>query len=136
MALMEWSARESVGLKSIDDQHAVFIAMLNELHSALMKGELQSVTGPLLGRLVDFSKEHFSDEEKLMGANRYPELARHRDKHTELTEQLAEFVARYERSDRTMYLPMLHFLRDWLNQHLQEEDQKFASWFKMEGSGD
>jgi hemerythrin len=133
MALLEWHAADAVGLREIDDQHAVFIGILNELHSAALSGQLPSVTGPLLTRLMAFAEKHFSDEEKLMKSNRYPGLALHRAKHSELSGQLAEFAARYDRHDRTMYLPMLHFLRDWLNEHLKDEDKKFAAWFKMEG---
>ena len=56
MALMTWKNRYSVGVKTLDSQPAVLIGILNDLHAAMMKGQAQSLTGPLLRKLVDYTQ--------------------------------------------------------------------------------
>ena len=39
MALLTWSSKYSVGVQSMDSQHTVLFGILNDLHTAMMKGE-------------------------------------------------------------------------------------------------
>lgn len=133
MALLSWSNKYSVGVKEVDDQHATFIGILNELHAAMMRGQAQSIAGPLLNKLQSYAREHFSTEERLMETAKYPGLAKHRQQHVELTSKIAEYAACWEKNDNTVFLPLLHFLRDWISGHLLEEDKAFTSWEKERG---
>ena len=133
MALMTWSSKYSVGVVALDSQHQALMKVLNELHAASMKGEAQKVAGPLLRQLVSLANEHFETEEKLMESTGYPGLAEHRAKHRELTGKIAEFVARHEKGDTTMYTQLLYFMRDWLNKHMQSEDHEYAPWLSAHG---
>jgi hemerythrin len=56
----------------------------------------------------------------------FPGLAAHHAKHKELAGKLAEFVARHEKRDATVYAQLLYFTRDWLTKHMQTEDQEYA----------
>jgi len=109
------------------------MAALNELHAAMMKGQAQGATGPLLNKLMDYTRDHFSTEERLMAESKYAGLAEHRGKHQELTRKVREFVARYQKGDQAMYLPLLEFLRDWLATHIQREDRDFGPWMNAQG---
>ena len=97
MALLTWSEKYSVGVKKIDEQHTALVGTLNELHAAMLKGQAASVTGNLLRKLVEYTRNHFAAEEALMSRTGYPGLESHRTHHHELTRQVGEFVARYER---------------------------------------
>jgi len=133
MALLTWNDRYSVGVKNLDDQHAVLVETLNELHEAMMKGKAKEITGVMLGKLVDYTRVHFSSEEQMMKAARFPGLAAHRAKHQELTRQVGEFVGRYERGEITLNLQLLNFLRDWLSNHILKEDQEYGPWLNSHG---
>ncbi len=133
MALMTWSSKYSVGVEALDNQHKALMNVLNELHAASMRGRAQEVAGPLLRQIVSESSEHFAAEERLMESTGYPGLAGHRAKHRKLTGKVAEFVARHERGDTAVYVQLLYFLRDWLNQHIQTEDQEYVPSFKAHG---
>lgn len=133
MALSGWNSSFSVGVKSIDDQHAALFRMLNELHSAMMKAEGRNMTGDLLKKLVKYTQEHFSFEEKMMAQANYPELSGHRAHHRDLTKQVQEFLVRYERGDRTINIELLHFLSDWLTRHIQLEDKQYGPWMNRHG---
>jgi hemerythrin-like metal-binding protein len=68
-----------------------------------------------------------------MESIRFSGLAAHRAKHQELTGKLAEFVARHEKRDTTVYTQLLYFIRDWLTKHMQTEDQEYANRLSAHG---
>ena len=130
---MTWSDKFSVGVQSIDDQHAGLVETLNELHDGMMKGHANAVTGKLLHTLVDYTREHFAAEEMLMASTKYPQLPRHCEKHRELTRQVEEFVGRYERGEIRINLQLLNFLSDWLSTHILKEDHAYGPWLNDHG---
>jgi hemerythrin len=133
MALFTWSDKYAVGVKSLDDQHKGLVAILNDLHAAMMKGQAQSITGPLLKKLVGYTHDHFATEERLLGLSKYPTLPQHTVIHRELTKQVGEFVGKYERGEVTVNLALLTFLRDWLATHIQKEDKEYGPWLNQHG---
>lgn len=84
------------------------------------------MTGDLLHKLVKYTRDHFTAEEALMAAAGYTGLAQHRLKHRELMKQVGDFVARFERGESNLNLPLLNFLRDWLTNHIQQEDKLYG----------
>lgn len=133
MAFLNWSDKLSVGVKSLDDQHIVLVQTLNELHAAMMKGQARVVTGPLLQKLVAYTRDHFATEEAAMAGVAYPALAQHRAQHRDLTKQVEDYVTRFEKGDITVSVPLLNFLSDWLTKHIQGEDQLYGPWLNSHG---
>ncbi len=130
---MTWNTNFSVGVETLDGQHTGLFGIVNELHAATMAGQAQNVTGSLLKKLVRYTRDHFSFEEKMMAATNYPGLARHRTHHTGLTKQVDEFMARYERGDGSVNIHLLRFLGDWLTKHIQHEDKEYGPWLIRRG---
>ena len=133
MALMTWNDSFSVGVQTIDSQHKVLFDIMNELHSAMMAGEARKVTGPLLGKLLEYTKTHFSTEEQMMTATEFPGLAAHKVQHGELIKQVNDYVARHEKGEVALNLHLLNFLRDWLTTHIHKEDMEYSPWLKEHG---
>jgi hemerythrin len=130
---MTWSEKYSVGVKTLDSQHTVLFDILNDLHAAMMKGEAQSMTGPLLRKLVKYTHEHFSAEEKMLEAAKYPRLTEHRAKHQDLIKQVEDYSARFEWGEITLNMHLMEFLRDWLSNHILKVDHEYAPWLKEHG---
>jgi hemerythrin-like metal-binding protein len=63
-----------------------------------------------------------------MAATDYPALVQHRAKHRNFVRQVQQYLARCKTGDKTMHLPLLNFIRDWLTNHIQEEDREYAPW--------
>ena len=133
MALMTWRDQYSVGVETLDNQHKAILRILNEIHAASLRGKAKEVAGPLLSQLVCLAGEHFSAEERLMESTGFPGLAGHRAEHQVLVGKLREFVSRHEKGDAAVHTQLLHFLRDWLNKHMQSEDQEYARWVGAHG---
>jgi hemerythrin-like metal-binding protein len=126
MSFMTWNDSYSVGVKTIDQQHAGLFAMVNELHTAMMNGEAKSAVGPLLDKLVKYTLEHFAYEEGMLETARYPSFAAHRAHHVDLTRQVKDFMARNQHGDGTVNIELLQFLSDWLTKHIQREDKQYS----------
>jgi hemerythrin len=133
MALMTWDEKLSVGVPSMDAQHVVLIETLNELHGAMMKGDARNVTGPLLRNLLAYTRNHFSAEEAMLATASYPELVKHKLLHHDLTEKVEGFLARFEKGELGLNLHLLHFLRDWLANHIQKVDRSYRPWITEHG---
>ena len=133
MALLTWNSKYSVGVKTLDSQHTILFGLLNDLHAAMMKGQAQSLTGPLLHKLVEYTHTHFSAEEQMMAGAKYPGLATHRIKHRDLIKQVEEYAARIDKGEITLNLHLLNFLRDWLSNHIQITDHEYGPWLNEHG---
>lgn len=133
MALIVWSDKLSVGIRSIDAQHGILVDTVNELHDAMLKGQARSVTEPLLRNLVAYTRDHFSAEEALMAKANYPDLDQHRAKHRALTQKVESYIERFARGDITLSVHLLNFLRDWLTNHIQREDRAYSPCMNSSG---
>ena len=133
MALVAWSDKLSVGVKSIDEQHTILFNTINDLHAAMMKGQSKAVVGDLLRTLLSYTRFHFDAEEAMMAKANYPSLPTHRIKHRELTKQVESFVARYEKGDITVSNHLLSFLSDWLTNHIQGADKEYVPFMNEHG---
>jgi len=133
MALMAWNESYSVGVMTIDSQHKGLFEMVNELHTAMMQGKGQAVTGPLLKKLMQYTREHFSAEEKMLETAKYPGLAGHRTLHRDMTKEVDDLIARYERGEGSINVELLQFLSNWLTKHIQGVDKGYAPWLNQHG---
>jgi hemerythrin-like metal-binding protein len=133
MALMTFGKNYSVGVQAVDDQHKVLFDIVNELHAAMLKGQAQSLTGPLLKKLAEYTHNHFTAEESKMASVKYPGLADHKLKHRELIKQVEDYLVRFDKGEITLNLHLLNFLRDWLVNHIQKVDKEYGPWLNEHG---
>lgn len=133
MALLTWNSSYSVGVKSIDSQHTVLFDTLNDLHGAMMTGQASTLTGPILKKLITYTREHFAAEEAMLANTKYPGLAEHKVKHRDLIKQVEDYSARFDRGEITLNLHLLNFLRDWLTNHIQKVDHEYGPWLNKNG---
>jgi len=65
MAKILWSADYSVQSKYLDLQHQNLLMILNEFNEAVGQGQGKVVAFSILNKLVQYTEDHFRDEEKL-----------------------------------------------------------------------
>lgn len=133
MPLIHWNDTLSVGIKTIDAQHKVLVDTLNELHDAMLAGKAKALTGPILQKLLRYTRDHFYAEEAMMATSSYEGLAQHKVRHRDLTQQVEGYVTRFEHGESTLNLHLMHFLRDWLTQHIQKEDRAYTPAMQARG---
>ena len=132
---MEWSPRLSVKVKKFDDQHKKLVDLVNQLHDAMKAGQGNAALGTTLQSLISYTATHFKDEEQMMQANGYPELAKHKAEHEKLVTQVLDLQKKFQEQAGGGILTMtvMSFLKDWLVNHIQGVDQKYGVFLNAKG---
>lgn len=133
MALLTWNHASSVGVRALDDQHGILMDTMNELRLAMTRGADREQMNELLGRLIEFLRMHFWNEEQLMEQTGFPGLAEHRSEHEKLLTQLRESARRAQRNENVGMRPLLSFLRDWYSEHIEGPDHEYGPWLNEHG---
>ncbi|MDD5285048.1 MAG: bacteriohemerythrin [Desulfuromonadaceae bacterium] len=133
MSVIEWQPAFSVLVSRFDEQHKGLINLINDLHSAMQRGEGQVILGNIFNSLVDYTKNHFADEERLMEANGYPDISRQKNSHDLLLKRVVELQGEFVKGNSVLSVTVLNFLRDWLTNHIQGEDKMYGRFFNDRG---
>lgn len=89
--------------------------------------------GGVFQSLVDYTETHFADEERMMEANGYPDILRHKAAHKYLICRVIELKKEFLEGNGVLSVSVLNFLRDWLTTHIQGEDKKYGIFFNNKG---
>jgi hemerythrin len=124
--MFEWKPEYTVNIGSIDAQHQNLFAIGRELYAAMSSGQGKAVIGRILDRLVQYTVVHFAHEERLLKANDYPDFDKHKAEHEALVKQVLAFQQDFEGGRATIAVPVLQFLKDWLDKHIRVSDHAYA----------
>ena len=122
----EWNENLSVGVPSIDRQHKVLIGLINDLHTAIEAGKGASEAKNILKQLINYAKAHFIYEESLFMRYDYVATHEHLASHRNIEAQLAELKEKSNSSDFNLSEELMHFLKNWLNNHILKEDMGYS----------
>jgi hemerythrin len=134
MAFFEWNESLNVGVDSINEQHKKLVAMVNDLHDAMQKGQAASVLGKTLDGLVNYTKTHFAYEEKLFADTGYADAAAHKLEHDKLTATVVSVQQKYNGgAGDSLSGSVMDFLKSWLVEHIQGTDRKYGPHLQAKG---
>ena len=129
---MPWTPDLSVGVEQIDNQHKMWFEKAEKLFQAGKEHRTKEYLGELLGFLDDYTKQHFSDEERYMLSIQYPEYEAQKKAHTAFIGQLAKLRSDYETSGGNILviLNANQMVVDWLTKHISNMDKKIGQFAK------
>lgn len=130
MAFIEWTEKNEVGIRQVDEQHRELFALLNRLHAATVEGQEQSMLVGILNELVDYTVYHFDVEEGLMTKHEYPDYDAHKAEHDKLTTQAVDLQRQFQDGSATISFELLDFLHDWLMDHTMDTDRKMGAFMQ------
>ena len=134
MALFDWNDSYSVGVRALDDDHKKLIAIVNELHDGILAGHTREALGPVLDKLVQYTKSHFNHEEMLFDRTKYPDSGPHKKEHADLLKKAGELQSRYKDGATSMLsLETMGFLKNWLSHHINGIDKAYTSHLHKHG---
>lgn len=133
MPLIEWNESFSVGISEIDSQHKILIGYINDLHAAMSQGKARSLLKPLLAQLANYTEMHFSNEERYMKQWNYLRYVHHKAAHDGFVKKVGEFKTDVEAGQLLTSIEILTFLKNWLIEHIQGTDKKYAPLFIAHG---
>ena len=129
--MFEWKDEFSIQMPHIDKQHQELFRLAENLYRAMSAGQGKEALEATLDRLITYTEEHFAAEERLMRLNDYTAQARHKAEHQELTRQVRQFQSDFKHGRTTMAVPVLQFLRTWLEQHIKGSDMQLAAFVRQ-----
>lgn len=133
MAFLEWSSAVDVSVEKFNTQHMGLMDLINALHDAMVKGKGKDLLENTLSSLVDYTKNHFKDEETAMEKYAYPGFIAHRLEHRKLTDQVLEFQKKYQSGEKYISIEILNFLKEWLINHIMGTDKQYGAYFQEKG---
>jgi hemerythrin-like metal-binding protein len=133
MAFYDWNNALSVNVNDIDRQHMQLINLINRLFDAMSSGKGSDVLGKTLTDLITYTKGHFALEEKYMREYNYPLLSLHKTEHDKLTKQVLDLANEFQSGKTLISIKVMNFLKDWLNNHIMQNDKKFGEFLNSVG---
>lgn len=130
MAFIDFDDRYKLGHADIDQQHAELFKAVNHLHDAMREGKARQQLGEILAFLRDYTVQHFQMEQGLMQRSGYPSQNEHKRIHDDLAKQVLDLEAKHNAGALTLSLSVMNFLKDWLAQHISQEDRRLADYLK------
>lgn len=124
-----WSDDFKSGIPIIDEQHRAMIATVNTFYYFIQEGDGMEALKPSLLALEYYITTHLQTEEKLLKKTDFPELESHLQLHEDMKKENDRITKESVLHDDPMLL--LKFLKEWLLNHLINEDSKHAPYMKI-----
>lgn len=131
--LIIWEDRLLTKITIIDQQHKHFVTILNLLYHKFEHLAPKEEIDPLMSDLVSYASTHFATEEGYMQKYNFPELQEHKAIHDQLTADLTKLIEKYNLEGKKILPEIFDFLENWLVQHLDIYDHKYAEYFAQIG---
>jgi hemerythrin len=133
MSPIAWEQGLSVGVRELDQQHQKLIEMLNELESAMRAGKGKESMVGTLTTLAGYTKTHFALEEKYFAQYDYPDVGKHISEHQAFIRKVKDFIDNYNADKVGLTMDIHSFLRNWVANHIMQEDKKYGAHFNKHG---
>ncbi|MBR0596667.1 bacteriohemerythrin [Sinanaerobacter chloroacetimidivorans] len=123
-----WTEDLSVGVDLVDQQHKIWFEKADQLFEAGKSGKAKEFIAQMLDFLDDYTKKHFSDEEKYMQSIHYPEYDKQKSLHTAFITELEKLKKEFQLSGGNILviLNANQMVVDWLTKHISSEDKKIG----------
>ena len=133
--LFHWTDEFSINIQEGDEQHKVLVDLLNQLHTAIREHHGTATSRQILDRLAEYTRTHFLLEESLMRMTHYPGFEIHKQQHEDLIAQVRTLQHKLDHENAAITFELLHFLKNWLVQHINDSDRRFGMHFQKAGLG-
>jgi len=133
MDFFNWNSSFELGIEVIDSQHRELVRMINELDRALRRHTARDILSELLDELIDYSKYHFSTEEKYMLDFEFEGFSDHRKEHDHFRFKVFRFQREYIDGTAELDSVLMQFLKEWLSNHMLGTDRQFRDLFLGKG---
>ncbi len=128
-----WSDALSVGDPEIDRQHRQWVDIFNTAHDRMLSDDstgLSTIGMDALNKMIDYADTHFEYEEAYMKEIGYPNRSKHIQIHALFKNKLQRIKEDYENGTKLLNSEIIKIVKNWLLNHIQEEDKKFVSFAK------
>lgn len=128
MPVVTWREEYKVNVREIDDQHKKMLQLVNHVHAAVEARINKDDLLDLLTALAEFTRVHFSTEERLMKKYDYPDLAKHHKEHKLLLRYLVDLMDAVSSGKKLTFYSDYDVSTDWVLIHISECDKSLGAF--------
>jgi hemerythrin len=127
-----WDQTLFTGNEAIDRQHQELFRRLESLVEAAQGTDCSKKVSDAMAFLENYIFRHFTAEEKLQIANRYPDYEAHRKQHRQFLDDVSKLQAEFraEGSNQILLLKSIAFLGNWITNHVLQSDKALATFLQ------
>ncbi|MBF0447302.1 MAG: hemerythrin family protein [Magnetococcales bacterium] len=135
-----WNDNYATGVTEIDEQHMILVHTLNEASEKLALDQSLQTLQDVTQNLLSYALYHFETEEELMHEFNYREFdeqmaKNHLSQHRSFSAKVVAVREGLQLGTPIAAGDLLHFLNDWLVNHILNTDKKLASFLNQERQG-
>lgn len=126
-----------VELDFMNHDHAEFVELRAALLTALARKAGPAEVDALLDRLLEHTRSHFAEENRLMQETGFPPYPMHKGEHDRVLDDMETRIARWKAGRDTKALSdwLEVVLVDWFVSHVSTMDYITARFIKAQGKG-
>jgi hemerythrin len=128
MPFLKWMPGYSVKIEEMDNQHKKLIDLTNRVHDSITKSKGREEVKSAFENLAAFVQEHFTAEEQLMRRIKFNKYSSHKAEHEKLVGRVLDLKRRLASDSAPTSYEILHFLKTWLVDHIQEKDSEYGDY--------
>ncbi|KAA3634987.1 MAG: hypothetical protein DWP97_05745 [Calditrichaeota bacterium] len=125
-----WNEIYKTGVEKIDRQHRKLFDLFERLRQSLKFGLNNPIVGATIKDLVEYTQEHFADEEEIQKQINFEEYKRHQKLHRDLLNEMAQILLKLKNNEQFNAMDLLNFLKHWIQDHILKEDLKIGEAYK------
>jgi len=133
MPIMQWTEQLSVKVGLFNDEHKKLIELINKLFDAMSQGEGHNALDAILNELTDYTVNHFHHEEEAMEKYNFPGYVAHKKEHEDFVSKVADTKKKYESGAITLTVPLIEFLKSWVQEHILKSDMGYSTFLVKAG---
>ena len=130
MEKIRWKDEYSVGVERFDEQHRHLFEITNKIIERPDSIEDSELVSETLTEMINYAREHFTDEEILMQQYGYAEIEQHKKQHDYFINTTAELAVSFMDNRQTTGDEIAEFLTLWLTNHILKSDMKYKAFFQ------
>jgi hemerythrin len=133
MSFIRWDHKYRTEVEFLDHQHQTILNLANELVDQVFAsnkhGDVAVIT-KMIDDLMRQVKNHLANEENLMLEYGYPEYQTHKKEHESMMAYGTQLLNRFKAERLVISFPTYMFMKNWVERHLLEDDQKYGRFLR------
>lgn len=118
----------AVGIDFIDTDHQQLVELFIELSGLLRSDEVQTAALEKLDEIVEFARQHFHLEERLMLESGYAQFEQHKHTHETLLQVIVTQRRQLPEDDHDARRNTMDCLEHWLMDHILDSDKHLGTY--------
>ena len=123
MVSLRWREDLNVGIDFIDTDHEKLVELIIELSGLLRPDADQHAALDKLDEIIEFTRQHFRLEERLMVESAYAQYEHHKRTHEKLLHDIVACRERLAAGEQGAPQQTMEFLERWLMDHIIDSDK-------------